>query len=61
MWLWFGSLPLSWLLGIPFGGFLDPHVSYGLSLFGPPSLTLAAAMVSVLIGMGFLARRALNY
>lgn len=61
MWLWFGSLPLTWLLGIPFGGFFDPRFVYGLSLFASPTLQMCVAMVAVLGGMGFLARRALNY
>jgi hypothetical protein len=52
MWLWFGSLPLSWLFGIPFFGVFVP-----LTL----SLTAVVAMVVVLAGMGLAARAALNY
>ena len=57
MWLWVGSLPISWLLGIPFGGAFAP----ALFLLGSPSLSLVLAMVVVLAGMGLLARSALNY
>jgi hypothetical protein len=57
MWLWVGSLPLSWLLGIPFGGVFAP----AFFLFGAPSLSLVLAMVVVLAGTGLLARSALNY
>ncbi len=53
MWLWTGALPLWWLSGIPFGG--------GLFFFGAPTLPLVAAMLVVLLGAGFVARRALNY
>jgi hypothetical protein len=57
MWLWVGSLPLSWLLGIPFSGVFAP-VLFALAA---PSLQLVVAMVVVLAGMGLLARSALNY
>ena len=57
MWLWVGSLPISWLLGIPFGGVF----ASGLFLFGSPSLPLVLAMVVVLAGTGLVARSALNY
>jgi hypothetical protein len=57
MWLWVGWLPLSWLLGIPFGGVF----ASGLFLLGSPSLPLVFAMVVVAAGMGLLARSALNY
>ncbi len=57
MWLWFGSLPLSWLFGIPFFGVFAP---FGVVL-GSPSLPLVAAMLVVLVGMGLAARAALNY
>ena len=52
VWLWFGSLPLSWLFGIPFFG-----------AFVPLTVSLAAvvAMVVVIAGMGLVARQALNY
>ncbi len=52
MWLWFGSLPFSWLFGIPFFGVFAP-----LSV----SLPLVVAMLVVLVGMGLAARAALNY
>jgi hypothetical protein len=58
VWLWFGSLPLSWLFGIPFfGGFAPLGVFAPLSV----SLPLVAAMLVVLVGMGLAARAALNY
>jgi hypothetical protein len=57
MWLWVGSLPLTWLLGIPFGGVF----ASGLFLLGSPSLPLMLAMFVVLAGMGLVARAALNY
>ena len=57
MWLWFGSLPLSWLFGVPFfGGFAPVGV-----FFAAPSLPLVVAMLVVLGGMGLAARFALNY
>ncbi len=52
MWLWFGSLPLSWLFGIPFFGVFTPLMV---------SLPAVVAMLVVLAGMGLLARQALNY
>jgi hypothetical protein len=57
MWLWVGSLPLSWLFGVPFVG-LPGSLFF---LMSPPSLPLAVAMVVVVVGMGLLARSALNY
>ena len=55
MWLWFGSLPFSWLFGIPFFGVFAP---LGVVV---PSLPLVVAMLVVLAGMGLAARSALNY
>ena len=52
VWLWFGSVPLSWLFGIPFFGVFAP---LGVSL------PLVVAMLVVLMGMGLAARAALNY
>jgi hypothetical protein len=57
MWLWVGSLPISWLFGIPFSGVFAAT----LFLFGSPSIQLVLAMVVVLAGTGLLARSALNY
>ena len=56
MWLW-GSLPFSWLFGIPFFGVFAP---LGVVL-AAPSLPLVMAMLVVLAGMGLAARSALNY
>ena len=56
MWLWVGSLPVSWFFGIPFGG-----LAGAVFLSFTPSLPLLVAMVVVLAGMGLLARSALNY
>ena len=56
MWLWVGSLPLSWFFGIPFGVFAG-----ALFLGLTPSLPLVVAMVVVAAWMGLLARSALNY
>jgi hypothetical protein len=53
MWLWMGALPLYWLSGIPFGS--------TLLFFGSPTLSLFAAMLVVLLGASFAARRMLNY
>jgi hypothetical protein len=54
MWLWFGAFPLSWLLGLPFGG--------AFYLFtATPSIPQFAAMLVVFAGMAFAARRSLNY
>jgi hypothetical protein len=53
MWLWIGALPLYWLSGIPFGS--------TLLFFGSPSIALVTAMLVVLLGVGFTARRMLNY
>ena len=53
MWLWIGASPLWWWLGFPFGGAFFVLLS--------PSLPLFVSMVAVLIGMGLLARSALNY
>jgi hypothetical protein len=53
MWLWIGASPLWWLFGFPFGG--------AFFVLGSPSLPLTVAMVVVLLGMGLLARWALNY
>jgi hypothetical protein len=52
VWLWFGSLPLSWLFGIPFFGVFAPLTV---------SLPAVAAMLAVLVVMGLAARSALNY
>jgi len=52
VWLWFGSLPLSWLFGIPFFGVYAPLSA---------SLPLVIAMLVVLTGIGLAARAALNY
>jgi hypothetical protein len=52
VWLWFGSLPLSWLFGIPFFGAFVPLTV---------SLTAVVAMLVVIAGMGLVARQALNY
>ena len=52
VWLWFGSLPLSWLFGIPFFGVFVPLAV---------SLPAIVAMLVVLAGMGLAARSALNY
>jgi hypothetical protein len=57
MWLWFGSLPLSWLFGIPIGGAFSPT----LFSFPSPSLELVVAMLVVMAGMGLVSRSALNY
>ena len=57
MWLWFGSLPLSWLFGVPIFGVFAP-----ISVFlASPTLPLVVAMLVVLGGMGLAARYALNY
>ncbi|MCA1647502.1 MAG: hypothetical protein LC797_19260 [Chloroflexi bacterium] len=53
MWLWFGSLPLSWLFGVPFSGVFV--------LFAAPSLPQLVAMLVVLAGTGLAARAALHY
>jgi hypothetical protein len=53
MWLWIGASPLWWLFGFPFGG--------AFFVLGLPSLSLSVAMIVVLLGMGLLARSALNY
>jgi hypothetical protein len=57
MWLWVGSLPLSWFFGIPFNGVF----TWTVFLFGTPSVQLVLAMVVVLAAGGLLARSALNY
>ena len=53
MWLWIGASPLWWLFGFPLGG--------AFFLLSGPSLPLFVAMVVVLVGMGLMARAALNY
>jgi hypothetical protein len=57
MWLWFGSLPLSWLFGVPFFGAFAPVSVF----FASPTLPLVVAMIVFLAGMGLAARSALNY
>jgi hypothetical protein len=57
MWLWVGSLPISWLFGIPFSGVFASTLFF----FGAPSVQLVLAMVVVLAGTGLFARSALNY
>ncbi len=53
MWLFFG-LPVWWLFGLPLGGAL-------VFFLTAPSLQLVVAMLVVFVGLGWLARRALNY
>ena len=60
MWLWVGSLPISWFFGIPFSGVFTSLTST-LFLFGSPSVQLVLAMAVVLASTSLLARKALNY
>jgi hypothetical protein len=54
MWLWFGALPLPWLLGLPSSGLFLLNAAM-------PSIQMFAAMLVFATGMGLIARRALNY
>jgi hypothetical protein len=53
-------MALSFLLGIPFAGVVDPRVTHTLPLFASPTPSLIVVMLATLLFMGLTTRRALN-
>ena len=54
-------MALTFLLGIPFAGVVDPRFTHTLPLFTSPTPTLIVVMLATLLLMGLATRRALNY